>query len=99
MQNVSQVSLSAAKKNPALKKTLYKDESKSFSYTMRPFQFKSYHLMTRNQCINLQIKAVTSCSTHKIGQQETDRKNQNAAIQILGESLTNPSCLQKYFGN
>ena len=48
---------------------------------------------------NHQIKAVISCSTHKINQQETDRKNQNTAIQILGESSTNPSCLQKYFAS
>ena len=39
----------------------------------------------------IQIKAVTSCSTHKIDQQETD-KNQNTAFQILGESSTNPRC-------
>ena len=31
-------------------------------------------------------------------QQETD-KNQNTTIQILGESSTNASCIQKYFAN
>ena len=38
------------------------------------------------------IKAVTSCI------RQID-KNQNMAIQIPGESSTNPSCLQKYFAN
>ena len=42
-----------------------------------------------------QIKAVASCSTHR---REID-KNQNTAVQILVESSTNPSCLQKYFAN
>ena len=45
-----------------------------------------------------EIKTVTSCSTHKIDQRETD-KNQNTSIQIQGESSANLSCLQKYFAN
>ena len=63
--------------------------------------FLDGHPVFKHKCYattNNRIKALTSCSTHKIDQQETD-KNQNTTIQILGESSTNQSCIQKYFAN
>ena len=49
----------------------------------------------------VEIQAVTSCSTHKIDQEEADRLKSKYGNPILGASPTNPSCtcLQKYFSN